>query len=170
MFADSDGRTWQAERVLLTAAQQQEGAWNEWDAAELGAGRFLCVFRRTDPDNRRQQVRWQGILLQREGKWVIEDYRPAPFVHSGHPELLRAREHLILHIATTGTHWTADEGKRWQALKIANQDASYQSRYYPRSLQAADGTIFVFSHVGSDNAYGERDQSIVMDTFRLISE
>ena len=39
--------------------------------------------------------------------------------------------------------------------------------YYPRSVQAADGRIFVFGHVGGDNAYGKVDQSIVMDSFRL---
>ena len=34
-------------------------------------------------------------------------------------------------------------------------------------MQARDGRIFVFGHVGGDNAYGTVDQSIVMDSFRL---
>jgi len=41
---------------------------------------------------------------------------------------------------------------------------------YPRSVQAADGHIFVFGHVGGDNAYGKVDQSIVMDSFRLVKK
>jgi len=35
---------------------------------------------------------------------------------------------------------------------------------------APDGRIFVFGHVGGDNAYGATDQSIVMDSFRLRKE
>ena len=30
-----------------------------------------------------------------------------------------------------------------------------------------DGRIYIFAHVGGDDAYGSVDQSIVMDTFRL---
>ena len=37
-------------------------------------------------------------------------------------------------------------------------------------MQAADGRIFVFGHVGGDDAYGKSDQSIVMDSFRLKTE
>ena len=153
----------------MTAAQQQEGAWNEWDFAELGDGSFLCVFRRNDPNDRTKQVRWQGVLKRHESRWRIEEYAPAPLEHSGHPELLAAREGIVLHLATSGTHWTSDKGRTWNALPISNQDGSYRSRYYPRSLQTADGTIFVFGHAGSDNAYGQRDQSIVMDSFELVS-
>ena len=35
------------------------------------------------------------------------------------------------------------------------------------AVQSADGRIFVFGHVGGDDAYGKVDQSIVMDSFRL---
>src|SRR5205085_6059302 len=43
-----------------------------------------------------------------------------------------------------------------------------QTRYYPHSTQTPDGWIYVFSHVGFDNDYGEVDQSVVMDKFRLV--
>jgi hypothetical protein len=43
----------------------------------------------------------------------------------------------------------------------------YHSRYYPKALQADNGTIFVFGHLGADDDYGKRDQSIWMDTFKL---
>jgi hypothetical protein len=81
--------------------------------------------------------------------------------------LLALREGLVLHVATTGTHWTADRGSTWHVLPMADRNEPYKSRYYPRSLQTDDGRIFIFSHLGSDNAYGQVDQAIVMDTFRI---
>jgi hypothetical protein len=92
--------------------------------------------------------------------------RPSPLPHSGHPELLATREGIVVYFATTGVQWTADAGESWHPLG-APGFGDYRSRYYPRSLQTADGTIHVFGHNGSDNRYGEFDQSIDMDTFRL---
>ena len=169
MFSPDDGKTWQPQRVALVGPQRDPGAWNEWDAAELPDGRLLCVFRRTDPRDRKKQVRWQGVLREKGDGWALDDYRPSVFEHSGHPELLAAREGIVLHIATTGTHWTADAGATWHPLEVRGGKAPYRSRYYPRSVQADDGRIYVFSHSGSDNGYGEVDQSIVMDTFRLAT-
>jgi hypothetical protein len=169
MLSADDGKTWQPQIIELPPAAKEVGAWNEWDWAELSAGDLLCVFRRTAPEDRRKQVRWQGILARRGNGWSLDAYGPAPLEHSGHPELLATSAGPILHIATTGAHYTADAGKTWQPLEMANAQA-YRSRYYPRSLQAEDGRVFVFSHIGSDNAYGQVDQAIVMDTFRLTSE
>ena len=78
-----------------------------------------------------------------------------------HSELIATREGAILHVATSGMSWTVDTGKSWHWLNIRG------STYYPRSVQARDGTIHVFGHIGGDNAYGSVDQAIVMDTFRL---
>jgi hypothetical protein len=89
---------------------------------------------------------------------------PSTLPHSGQPELLATREGPILHIATSGIHWTADGGKTWKPLKVP------ATAYYPRSVQAADGRIFVFGHIGGDDAYGKVDQSIVMDSFRLMKK
>ena len=77
------------------------------------------------------------------------------------PELLATREGPILHLATTGVHYTVDAGQSWRKLDIPG------TLYYPRSMQAADGRIYVFGHRGGDNAYGAVDQYIAMDTFRL---
>src|SRR5262249_6085443 len=105
--------------------------------------------------------RWQG-LLKKDGKsWKPQDFGPAPFPPSGYPNLLATREGVVLHIATPGVHWTADAGKTWHKLNVPG------SHYYPTSVQSADGRIYVFAHVGRDDAYGSVDQSIVMDTFRL---
>ncbi len=75
--------------------------------------------------------------------------------------MLATREAPILHVATSGIHWTSDAGKTWHKLEVPG------TAYYPRAVQAADGRIFVFGHVGGDDAYGKSDQSIVMDSFRL---
>lgn len=53
-------------------------------------------------------------------------------------------------------------GKTWNLLSVP------ASTYYPRSVQAANGQIFVFGHVGGDDPYGKVDQSMVMDSFRLV--
>ena len=76
-------------------------------------------------------------------------------------EVLATHEGPILHVAASGIHWTNNAGKNWSRLDIPG------SNYYPRSVQSGDGRIFVFAHVGGDNAYGKVDQSIVMDSFRL---
>ena len=85
----------------------------------------------------------------------------APFPHSGFPELVYTKEGLVLHVATSGISWTADEGRTWHDLPIPG------SAYYPRAMQLRDGTILVIGHVGSDNVYGTVDQSIRQQTFRL---
>jgi len=169
MLSSDEGRSWQPQRIDLPPEARQPRAWNEWDWAELPGGDLLGVFRRNDPANRTKQVRWQGVLRRHEDGWKLTNYGPALFEHSGHPELLATREGAVLHIATTGIHWTSDAGQHWLPLEFALQKQPYRSRYYPRSLQTEDGRIFVFSHVGSDNAYGQVDQAIVMDTFRLAA-
>ncbi len=73
----------------------------------------------------------------------------------------------MLHVATTGVHWTDDAGVTWHRLVFKGMKGNCRSHYYPRSVQAKDGRIHVFSHNGGDDAYGEYDQSIIMDTFRL---
>ena len=179
MFSKDEGQTWEPQSIVLSAEQQGPGVWNEWDCAELASGDLLCVFRRNDPQNRSKQVRWQGVLKKDEKSWTLENYQPSTLQHSGHPELLVTKEGIILHIATEGIHWTADAGKTWTPVAFPGLPKSYhppaaptslRTRYYPRSLQTEDGRIYVFAHNGWDNAYGEFDQSIVMDTFRLKRE
>jgi hypothetical protein len=170
MVSKDEERSWQPQSIDLPPEATGPGVWNEWDTAELPNGDLLCIFRRADPQDKSKQVRWQGVLRRQGNKWTLANYRPAPFEHSGHPELLATRERIVLHIATTGTHWTADAGANWHPLNFADRKDPYRSRYYPRSLQTDDGRIYVFSHVGSDNAYGQVDQSITMDTFRLSNE
>jgi hypothetical protein len=166
MTSADAGRTWRQHHVVPPEYRQVR--WDEWDEAELPGGDLLCVFRRPDPKNARREVRWQGLLKRNGTSWRLERFRPAPFPHSGHPELLATREGIVLHIATTGIDWTADRGESWAPLEIQGFAGHYRSRYYPRSFQTGDGRIYVFGHNGWDNRYGEFDQSIDMDTFRLV--
>jgi hypothetical protein len=156
LIVSSDrGKTWKG--PIRAVPREQKGGWTEeWDVAELAGGDLLCVFRRASGSKR-----WQGMLKKAGDTWVTQKAGPSVLPHSGHPELLAAREGPILHLATTGIHWTGDAGKTWHPLKIPG------TAYYPRGVQAKDGRILVFGHVGGDDAYGKVDQSIVMDSFRL---
>jgi hypothetical protein len=167
MVSADSGKTWT--RVDVAGDRYPDVAWDEWDFAEMSGGDLLCVFRRGDPSDRRREVRWQGVLEKKGTGWALAQFRPSPLPHSGHPELLATREGIVLHFATTSVHWTADAGATWHRLE-APGSPDYKSRYYPRSLQLADGTVLCFGHNGWDNRYGEVDQSIDMDTFHLGSQ
>jgi len=159
------GKTWSEPIEVLPTEHRTNWGGEEYDIAELPSGDLLCVFRRINPaDPKAGEVRWQGILKKKDATWVPGKIGPSPFPHSGHPELLATREGAVLHIATTGISWTVDAGDSWHRLDIPG------TTYYPRSVQAADGTIHVFGHKGGDNSYGSVDQEIVMDSFRLVAK
>ena len=159
------GRTWCGPIDVVQGEHRDTWGGEEYDVAELPDGDLLCVFRRMSYDAQRKtfgnEVRWQGVLRRDGDSFLPGSVGPAPFPHSGHPELLATQEGVVLHLATSGVHWTADAGRRWHQLNVPG------TGYYPRSVQARDGWIYVFWHVGGDNAYGAVDQSIGMDRFRL---
>jgi hypothetical protein len=168
MFSDKNGQNWKAINLTLTPEQFGPGVWDEWDTAELPDGNFLCVFRCGVPKtNNSREARWQGLLRKHSEVWIIDQYHRAPFEHSGHPELLATREGPVLHIATDGIYYTQDQGQSWHRMPITGLRQPYRSCYYPRSFQASDGKIYIFSHQGSDDPYGKTDQAILMDTFTL---
>jgi hypothetical protein len=167
MVSDDAGATWRRRDVVPPA--HRDVVWDEWDLAELNGGDLLCVFRRGDPADRKREVRWQGLLGKKDDGWTLTDFRPSTLPHSGRPELLATREGVVLYFATTGVEWTADAGNSWHRLEAAGFP-DYKSRYYPRSLQTDDGAIYVFAHNGWDNRYGEFDQSIDMDRFKLVQK
>jgi hypothetical protein len=174
--SNDDGKTWEEPVDFLSPEQRKGWGCEEWDAAELENGDLLGIFRRFDPVDAKRQVRWQGHLKKKGNGWVAEKLGPSVFPHSGHPELFATQEGVILHVATSGIHWTADGGENWKPVVFPDvpkgfhppqTPESLQTNYYPKTVQADDGTIYVFTHVGSDNAYGGTDQRIVMDKFRL---
>jgi hypothetical protein len=149
------GKSWQG--PIPAIPKDQRGGWTEeFDAAELANGDLLCLFRRAD-----DAKRWQGVLNKTQTTWVATKIAPSVLPHSGQPELLATREGPILHVATSGIHWTTDSGQTWTSLQVPG------TAYYPRSVQTADDRILIFGHVGSDDAYGKSDQSVVMDSLRL---
>lgn len=158
LVSSDKGKTWQGP-IAATAKEQKDGWTEEFDAAELPSGDLLCIFRRVS-----DAKRWQAVLKKSGDTWVADMAGPCVLPHSGQPELLATREGPILHVATSGIHMTGDAGKTWTPLKVPG------SPYYPRSVQAKDGRIFVFGHQGGDDPYGKVDQSIVMDTFRLAKK
>jgi len=162
MISGDQGQIWKGPVAVVPAEQRARWGGEEFDAAELPNGDLLCVFRRIDPAGGGREVRWQGVLQKSGDTWIPGKVAASPLPHSGHPELLATREGPILHVATSGIHWTSDAGQNWHKLAVPG------TAYYPRSVQAGDGRIFVFGHVGGDDAYGKVDQSIVMDSFRLV--
>lgn len=154
LVSEDGGKSW-SPPIGIVPAEDRGNYTEEWDTAELPNGDLLAVFRRN------ADRRWQGLLKKKGKTWDAEKIGPAPLPYSGHPELLATREGVVLHIASTGMHWTSDAGASWHSLEMKS------TNYYPRSVQASDGRIYIFSHVGGDDPYGATDQSITMQTFRL---
>jgi hypothetical protein len=155
VVSDDGGGHW-SEPIEVVAPDQHEGWTEEFDVAELENGDLLCVFRRASDAHR-----WQSVLKKDADTWRAQSAQPSVLPHSGQPELLVTNEGPILHVATTGIHWTTDAGETWTQLAIPG------SAYYPQAVQTADGQVFVFGHIGGDDPYGKVDQAIVMDRFRL---
>lgn len=161
MFESQDGgRNWGPPVWLMPAAI---GVCEESDFAELEHGELLFVHRTEhfDGENYLHSDRWQSIARPQGKKWEVSAPTKAPFPHSGFPEVLKTTEGVVLHVATDGIWWTADAGAHWAKLGLPG------SPYYPCARQLPDGRILVMGHVGADDVYGVRDQSIVQQTFRL---
>ncbi len=163
MVSSDDGKTWTNGLTIPSEVGYLDG--NEWDTAELANGDLLAVMRTSATPEEKEDVRKQALLRKEGDAWVLTDLKAAPFPHSGHPELLATREGVVLHIATSGVHYTVD-GSRWKPLSFPSEQ-EYGSKYYPRAVQTKDGVVHVFGHSGGDDDYGERDQEIVLDSFRL---
>lgn len=131
---------------------------HEFDFAELPDGRLLFVYRAAKPPH----GRWQSLLEPDGQTYRVVSSGPAPFPHSGYPQMLAVREAVALHMATTGIHWTSDAGETWNDLGIGG------TGYYPQAVQLSDGRIFCVYHRGGDDPYdGSVDQEIQAMTFRL---
>ena len=155
LISSDKGQTW-SEPLRATPEDQKDGWTEEFDVAELDNGDLLSIYRRVD-----DAKRWQAILKKSDDTWIPGKVGPNVLPHSGQPELLKTLDGPVLHVATSGVDLTTDAGQTWHHLDLPG------TAYYPRSVQAKDGTIYVFGHVGGDNSYGQVDQSIVVDSFRL---
>jgi hypothetical protein len=151
------GATWSEPQVVLAKADGVSPT-EESDLAELPDGRLLLINRTNVPD------RWQVVMAPRGDGYDVVSRSPAPFPHSGMPDVLCTREGVALHIATSNVSATTDGGGTWQ-------DLGFGTPYYPVSLQLPDGRIFAAGHRGSDDPYdGSVDQQIEALTFRVKAE
>lgn len=176
MFVSADGgRTWGEGLALMPT---EAGVCEESDFCELPSGDLFFVHRVEHFPTDAAQVpsgvarmgepfpngysdRMQSVVYAWRGGFRPGPVMPAPFPHSGFPEVMLTSEDIILHFATDGIYWTADVGATWTRLEIPG------SSYYPRAVQLPDGAIVCVGHVGSDDVYGTVDQSIRQQTFRL---
>jgi len=169
LVSEDGGETWlKPVEVLPQQLRRTPYPGEEYDAAELPNGDLLLVFRWAvyDPSAGKfaREERRQCVLKKVGRTWKPGPIRPAPFPHSGHPELLATREGVVLHLASTGISWTADSGEHWHDADVGG------TGYYPRAVQLPDGRILCVYHHGGDNGYGDVDQSIGAWSFRLVPE
>jgi len=161
-ISDDDGRQWSPPIPLLAEGSEGYAAGladtftEEVDVAELPDGNLLAIYR--------LEKRHTCCLLAKQGNtWApAQTAGPSSFPQTGHPELLVVREGALLYPTLGDTWWSTDGGAQWQTLPGVPGTG-----YYPRAVQLDDGAIMVVGHVGYDDAYGSRDQSIVMDTYQL---
>ena len=167
LVSEDDGRTWLPPiEVFPPDHRKLPYPGEEYDAAELPNGDLLLVFRWAAyaPDTGQfiREERRQSVLRREGQTWIPGDIHPAPFPHSGHPELLATREGPILHLASTGISWTEDAGLHWHDADVGG------TGYYPRAAQLPDSRVLCVYHHGGDNGYGDVDQSIGACTFRVV--
>jgi len=185
MTSTDEGATWQNAMAVPGAAEAAALA-NEWDVAELRDGDLLAVMRTREGE---RAVRKQVVLektgdeittntgTRSKGGWTmgVPVLTPAPFAQiefPQHPELLDL-EHGpaaggILHIADEAIHYTANGGRSWSKVAFPS---NWNSHYYPNSVQASGGNIYVFSHAGGDENYTTNaDKPIYVDVVRLVAD
>jgi hypothetical protein len=190
LLGDATATTW---TEALTIPSPAPFGADEWDAAELPNGDLLAVFRTSN------NLRKQGLLEIDAGgdSWTLTsaNVEVPPFVHAGHPELLATSSGAVLYVNVTDNNgqrgiWYLSNSNAeanstgWTQLPFASNGGAEgnctsgsapflcSTRHYPRAIEDCDGsvcTIYVFSHFGDDDDYGEVNQYIVLQKFRLTS-
>jgi hypothetical protein len=161
MFVSSDkGQTWSSPITLMPASA---AVCEESDFVELANGDLMWMHRAT---NLTSTNRLESIAKKVGDTFAPQPATvPYPSTSDGFPCLLLTREGIILDMSMLGSHYSMDQGATWHNLMIGDQ--TLKTLYYPQAVQAADGTIVVVAHRGSDDVYGTVDQAIVMQSFRL---
>lgn len=173
---DRNGRNWRGPISIIPDEQLGDFAGEEFDWVEIEGGDLLCVLRtETLPtfDTRGVgQDRRITRMVKSDDTWKPTRVEMAPFPHSGHPEMLRTREGVVLHIATNGISASSDDGRTWTPFDLTpattwNGWCGPGTPYYPKAVQMANGEILVLGHVGGDNGYATVDQAIVGMRFTI---
>jgi hypothetical protein len=166
MFISSDqGKTWGEPIPLMTLAQ---GICEESDFVELPNGDLFFMHRLQHYDANGKYVsqdRRQSTVKKVGDTFEPQSPTTPPWSGQGFPCELLTREGILLDLDLFGSHWSDDLGQTWHNLMVDGQQLN--TYYYPQAVQAADGTIVVTGHVRWDDAYGEIDESIKVQTFRL---
>jgi|GEM_PF-4879105 len=185
MTSTDEGITWHNAMSVPRASKLAAPA-NEWDVAELPGGDLLAVMRTR---HKGRPARKQVVLERTsdtittntgersDGGWVMgmpilttDDF--AQIRSPQHPELLNIDHGPaaggILHVADEAIHYTADGGVSWSRVSFPSD---WTPHYYPNSVQAAGGNIYVFSHAGSDENYTTgADKPVYVDIIRLVPD
>ena len=139
---------------------EQRGGWTEeFDVAELANGDLLCVFRRAS-----DAKRWQG-MLKKSGRH-LDRPEGRPVGPAAQRPAGTARHARRADSARRDQRHSLDQRRR---ARPGTSSTCPARPTIPAPCRPTDGRIFVFGHVGGDDAYGKVDQSIVMDSFRLAS-
>lgn len=166
MLSPDGGKTWGEPVEVVPKADQNGWSCEECDMTELANGDLFWMFRRAVPEDaekpvfERRHTYWQGVSEKHGDTWRPKWVEPSPFPNLGLPNLLQSPDGVVVLI--NAGQWTDDAGKSWHPI-----DNYPQPGYYPKGVQLASGRILVFAHVGSDDPYGDVDQSIVMNSFKL---
>ncbi len=161
MFISTDqGQSWGEPISLMPVST---GVCEESDFVELPTGDLMWIHRAEHSSAASNRMISYSTLTG--DTFVSQPATDLSWPHSGAPNVLMTDEGVILDLATTGSHWSSDNGLTWQDLMVDGE--TLKSYYYPRAVQTADGLIMVAGHRGDDNTYGGVDQAIMLQTFRL---
>jgi hypothetical protein len=159
------GLAWGDPIPLATTAQAE---CEESDFVELPNGDLFFMHRVQQYDNNGtyvSQSRKQS-LVKKSGDTFVPQTPTVPFPGGqGFPCELLTREGILLDLCLFGSHWSDNYGQTWHDLLVDGQPL--KTYYYPQAVQANDGTIVVTGHYRWDDAYGQIDEAIHLQTFRL---
>jgi hypothetical protein len=167
----------------------------ESDFVELPNGTLFFMHRATDcPTSRpnckpggggspRAQNHIQSLVLRNSDGSFSSQPPTTTFPNYQFPCLVLTKENVLLHIQDSGSRYSLNLGNSWSDLKGTGKKADvFVTKYYPRAVEAADGTIVVTSHNTGDDAFMPRwpngslakgstflkDEHIWAQTFRLV--
>ena len=136
------------------------GVCEESDFVELPSGNLMFISRAQHYDangNFLSENRLETMVSKVGDTFVPATNSTSPFSGSGMPCDLMTKEGVILDLEMGGSYWSADLGQSWHTLLVNGQPLD--TYYYPQAVQAADGTIVVVSHNGTDGVYGTIDRA-----------
>ena len=146
------------------------GMCEESDFVELPNGDLFFMHRADLPGIGRHV---QSLVTRNKDGSFTPQPPTTTFPNGQFPCLVLTRDGVLLHLQQTSSRVSVDFGATWNLLNLAD-GTPFTTHYYPRAVQAADGTIVVTSHNSGDDAYmptprsKATDEAIWAQTFRLV--